>query len=104
VFHFPCFLIFSPSSRSYNVHFLFSKFFSVFCYNSGPEVSVSEVHLFHFFFLFSVFFFFCHIPDPTLWLSHFLRFFHFYRHILGPRVFIYHFSCFSVFVAIFQVI
>ena len=79
--------------QSYSVHFSFLTFFTVSC----------------------------HIPDPTVWVSHFPHFsvfspyakyysvllyffFMFSRHIPSCRVCFSHFAHFSVFLAIFQVL
>ena len=107
IFHvFQCFL---PYSRSYNVQFSFSTFFSVSrhipvlqyvflifpdSHIPGPEVCFS------FFPCFSVF---LPYPDPKVCVSHFLLF-QFSCHITGPTLCVYHFPCFSVFLAIIQVI
>ena len=47
----------------------------------------------------------CHIPGPTVSVSHFTRFFfRFSRNIPDPKVCVSHYSRFSVFLAICQVL
>jgi hypothetical protein len=62
VSHFPWFLVFSPYSRSYRVHFSISMFFSVSCHIPGPRVLCLIFH---------VFYFPRHNPGPTVCFSYF---------------------------------
>jgi len=65
VSHFPLFWVFLPWSRSYSVHFSFSPF----------SVFLALFHLLQCVFLiFYDFLFSCHIPDPTVCISNFSRF------------------------------
>jgi hypothetical protein len=114
VSHFPQFSFFSPYSRSYSVHFLFSPFLSVSC-----KFSLNSCLCL----IFQVFQFSRHIPDPTVSVVHyphlsvfspysrsysvcvsFSTFFQLSRHIPCPTVYISHFARFSVILAIFQVL
>jgi len=63
--HFPWFLVFSPYSMSYSVHFPFFTFFSDF-------VIIQFVKLM--FLILRDFQFSCHIPGPTVCISHFSRY------------------------------
>ena len=82
VSHFPRFSFFSPYSRSYTVHFPFSILMSGSPHISGQQCLCT---IFNFFFRFLptlhvlpgdflmswVSQFFCHIPGPTVCISHF---------------------------------
>jgi hypothetical protein len=125
IFH-VLFSVFSPYSRSYSVHFSFSKFFSVSCHIPSPKVciyhfprfslflSIFQVLMFAFLILHN-FQFSYHLPGPTVSISHFpcfpcflpysrsfsvmfcFPFFQFSHHIPGSTVFISHFTCFHFF-------
>ena len=112
VSHFPDVSVFSPYSRSYSLHFSFSRF-SVFL--AIFQVPFCEFLIFFFFQ------FYCHLRGPTVCIffnlfqcfsiystsySVFLIFhvFRFSHHTAGPTVCISHFPCFSVFLAIFQIL
>ena len=131
IFH--IFKCFSPYSRSYSVHFLFSIFrmflailqillcvfliFHVFhCfsqYSKSYSLCFSFFIIFSFlailkilecaFLIFHVFSVSCHIPHPTVWFSHFPWFSFFLPYSRSFSV-ISHIPCFWMFLAICEVI
>ena len=75
--HFPGFSVFSPSSRSYRVHFSFLTFFSDFVIFQVVKWM---------FLIFHDFQFSCHIPCPTVDIPKFSTFFSFPCNISRPKV------------------
>ena len=75
--HFLRFLVFSPYSRSYIVHFSFFTFFSDFVIFQVVKWMFIIYHDFEFS---------CHIPCPTVDISKLSTFFSFSGHISRPKV------------------
>ena len=86
--HFPGFSVFSPSSRSYRVHFSFLTFFSDFVIFQVVKWM---------FLIFHDFQFSCRIPCPTVDIPKFSTLFSFPCNISRPKVCISNFPRFSVF-------
>ena len=104
---------FSPYSRSYSVHFSFSTFSVFLAIFQVIQCLCIIIHVFQFS---------CHIPGPTVLISHFASFWVFLAlfHVLqcvflfsmnsvfslnpGPNYCISHFSRFPVFLSIFHVL
>jgi hypothetical protein len=109
----PIFQCFSPYSRSYHVSFSFSLFVSflaifqvLMCFFYFPRF-LSFLVIFQVlecaFPIFHVFQFSCHIPGPTVSVSHFERFQYFSTYSRSNHV-SFSFSSFVRFLAIFQVL
>jgi hypothetical protein len=82
------FQCFSPHFISYHVNFSFSSFVSFLAIFQGLQCD---------FLIFLVGQFFCHIPGPTVCISHFSPFFSVSRHLPVYTFFVSHFPRFSVF-------
>jgi len=107
VSHFPPIQVFSPYSRSYHVIFSLSSFVGFLAIFQVLQCACFIFHVFQFsrhfpdpslcMFLFSTV---CsvsrHIPGPTVCIISFFTFFSVSCHILGPKVCISHFPRFSV--------